>query len=280
MKQSLAVTILVCLALAGCIGINLDEKRAASLLLATGAEWKRLNLDAGKFVLTAFSPPELRQTDTLTIYIEGDGLAWLDASTPSPDPTPLEPVALRLALRDASGSAVYLARPCQYAADTEWRGCEEKYWSSHRFAPEVIEASSLAVSQLKARYGANKVRLVGYSGGGAVAALLAARRDDVTLLITVAGNLDHAAWTSRHRVPPLTGSLNPANAWQALQKIPQRHYIGGRDAIISEEIVRAYAARFEENKMPPISLIPEFDHHCCWDNIWPGIVRSQFGDIR
>ena len=56
------MTVLACLVLAGCAGINLDEKRAASLRLATDAGWQRLDLDAGTFVLAAFSPPGLRQT--------------------------------------------------------------------------------------------------------------------------------------------------------------------------------------------------------------------------
>jgi hypothetical protein len=45
-----------------------------------------------------------------------------------------------------------------------------------------------------------------------VASLVAARRHDVVRLVTVAGNLDHLAWTTLHGVSPLTGSLNPADA--------------------------------------------------------------------
>lgn len=36
----------------------------------------------------------------LFVYIEGDGLAYLDARTPSTDPTPADPLALRLAAAD------------------------------------------------------------------------------------------------------------------------------------------------------------------------------------
>jgi hypothetical protein len=66
----------------------------------------------------------------------------------------------------------------------------------------VISASNQAVDALKQRYGAQEIVLVGYSGGGAVAALVAARRTDVVRLVTVAGNLDHLAWTHLHSVPP------------------------------------------------------------------------------
>ncbi len=47
--------------------------------LAPDAGWQRLNLDAGPCVLAAFVPPDLAQSNALTIYIEGDGdgLAWM-----------------------------------------------------------------------------------------------------------------------------------------------------------------------------------------------------------
>ena len=98
------------------------------------------------------------------------------------------------------------------------RSCVQKYWTGYRFALEVIEASNITVSQLKARYAADNIRLVGYSGGGAVAAFIAARRNDVVQLVTVAGNIDPAAWTKRHRMSQLSGSLNPADAKKTAAK--------------------------------------------------------------
>ena len=91
---------------------------------------------------------------------------------------------------------------------------------------------SPSVTQLKYRFGAKSVALVGYSGGGAVVALVAAGRTDVVKLTTVAGNLDHAEWTKKHMISPLSGSLNPADYWRRLVDIPQVHYVGGRDEII------------------------------------------------
>lgn len=52
-----------------CTSGTLEERRAASALIAAEAGWHRVSLDAGDFVLTAFVPPKLRQTATLTIYI-------------------------------------------------------------------------------------------------------------------------------------------------------------------------------------------------------------------
>jgi len=275
MGRQVAISILGAFLLVACSTVGLDERRAASARVAADAGWHRLNLDAGTFVLAAFVPPELRRTDTLRIYIEGDGLAWIDGATPSFDPTPLDPLALRLALRDPAGAAVYLARPCQYVSGAERRGCEAKYWTSHRFSPEVIDATNLAVDRLKARFGANRLVLVGYSGGGAVAALVAAGRHDVARLITVAGNLDHDAWTSDYRLSPLSGSLNPADAWQGLAGIPQTHYVGSKDRNVGEAVARAYAARFPPDKRPAIIVVPEFDHHCCWVDRWPALFEVR-----
>jgi len=280
MGRQLAIAILGALLLAACSTVGPEQRRAASARVAADAGWHRLNLDAGTFVLAAFVPPDLRQTDTLNIYFEGDGLAWLDSTTPSFDPTPLDPLALRLALRDRAGGAVYLARPCQFVSGAERRGCEARYWTGHRFAPEVIDATNLAVDRLKARFGAQRLVLVGYSGGGAVAALVAAGRRDVVRLVTVAGNLDHRAWTSDSRLSPLSGSSNPADAWQDLAGIPQTHYVGGRDRSVGEAVARAYAARFPADKRPTIIVVPEFDHHCCWVDRWPALfdVRGALGE--
>lgn len=267
-------TLIVCTLLSACIGADLQARRAASTLAATEAGWQRSSLDAGVFVLTAFVPPRLRQADTLTIYIEGDGLAWINASTPSLDPTPLKPMALYLALRDPSGNAVYLARPCQYALAGQRRGCQRKYWTGQRFAPEVIASSSAAVDQLKQRFGAKRLVLVGYSGGGAVASLLAAQRQDIERLITVAGNLDHRTWTADQRLSPLEGSLNPADAWQGLQSLAQTHFVGGQDQVMGVAVARGYAARFPPAAPISIRLMPTFDHHCCWVEQWPALLDS------
>ncbi len=158
-----------------------EERGARTHRLAAARGWQRLDLAAPPFVLAAFLPGPLAQGGAagriLTVYLEGDGLAWLSATRPSSDPTPLTPMALLLAQADP-GPAAALARPCQYGTLTA-EGCDSRYWTSHRFAPEVIAATSLAVSRLKELSGAGGLRLGGYSGGAAVAALGAAERDDV-----------------------------------------------------------------------------------------------------
>jgi esterase/lipase len=54
-----------------------------------------------------------------------------------------------------------------------------------------------AVTALKRASGASRLRLVGYSGGGVMAMLLAARRDDVAQVVTIAAPLRLAAHGQR-----------------------------------------------------------------------------------
>ena len=260
---------------AGCAFLSPEQRRTAAEKIATDAGWQRDMLDTGEFVLATFIPPTLTQADSLTVYIEGDGMAWVDAHTPSFDPTPSDPVALQLALLDTSGHAVYLARPCQYLMGTNQRNCENKYWTSHRFAPEVIDASNQAIEKLKQRFHAKTLVLVGYSGGGAVATLIAARRRDVRQLVSVAGNLDIAAWAAKKRISPLRGSLNPADAWAELVNIPQLHFVGGADKVMPPEFAESYRARFPAGRQPQVLVIPEFDHHCCWLELWPSLKNRE-----
>jgi dienelactone hydrolase len=262
------VWVFILLGLAGCVDLSPQSRWQFADQLADKAGWQKLRIPTDKFVLSAYVPKSITQTDTLTVYIEGDGLAWLSRSQASDDPTPRNPIGLELALRHPHGMAVYLARPCQYVEASDAKNCRETYWTGGRFAPEVIEASDQAINVLKQRVGADKLVLVGYSGGGAVAALVAARRKDVVRLVTVAGNLDHRAWTGMHHVPPLEESLNSANEWRALVNIPQRHFVGARDEVVSRDVADSYASRFPADRRPEIVVIPDFDHVCCWVEKW------------
>ncbi|MDP3482188.1 MAG: alpha/beta hydrolase [Sulfuricella sp.] len=256
------------LGLAGCADLSPQSRWQHADQLADKAGWQKLRIPTDKFILSAYVPKNSAQADTLTVYIEGDGLAWLTRSQASNDPTPRNPIALELALRHPQGMAVYLARPCQYVEASDAINCRQTYWTGGRFAPEVVETSNQAISALKQRVGADKLVLIGYSGGGAIAALVAARRNDVVRLITVAGNLDHRAWARMHHVPALEDSLNPVDEWQSLIDVPQRHFVGERDEIVSLDVADSYASRFPSDRRPEVITIPDFDHVCCWVENW------------
>lgn len=256
---------------------SLKERQNLADGLASLHGWQQILLESGKFDLVAYVPSLQKPGKKLTIYIEGDGFAWISKTQPSFDPTPRDPLALRLALAHQDGNAVYLGRPCQYL-DAELSGCSRLYWTDMRFAPEVISATAQAIDILKQKFGASRLVLVGYSGGGAVAALVAARRNDIEQLVTVAGNLDHRAWTTHHRITPLAGSLNPADQVDALREVAQWHLVGANDTNITPEIVQGFANRFPQNRRPVVTVKTGFDHRCCWAENWTAIWRQRAED--
>ena len=255
--------------LAGCASWPTpDARRRHADTLAFAKGWQPRQIQADVFWLTAYLPQVVERTEALTVYFEGDGFAWISASQPSPDPTPIVPMGLQLALAQPRGAAAYLARPCQFSrADTS--ECPERYWTHARFAKEVVDASSTAVDGLKQLFGARQLHFVGYSGGAAVAALVAARRNDVVRLVTVAGNLDHQAWTLFHHLEPLSGSLNPADEAARLASLSQWHLSGGQDPVIPPALTQSFARRFQSAPLPVVQVLPDFDHQCCWVRSWP-----------
>lgn len=268
-----------------------QERHQQANALAAAHQWHETTLVTPPFCLKSYGPPPHPPAEILSVYIEGDGLAWLTPTLPSTDPTPRHPLALQLALAQAEGRAAYLARPCQYQeGKREDNGegrqdanldakqemplppCPQRYWTGSRFAPEVIDAMDNAVSQLKQRHGASALVLVGYSGGGSVAALLAMRRTDVIRLVTVAGNLDHQAWAEHHRLTPLAASLNPAD--EAIRKpsrisgLPQTHWVGSQDRVIPPALARRWPAAFIGANGGQLEIIPEATHGDGWLIPW------------
>lgn len=273
----LAALFLLCCS--SCTVVSSPEERRQEVYRLTGARgWTHLDIEASPFVLAAFLPRNLAggrtSAKSLTVYIEGDGLAWLSYVRPSSDPTPVLPMALLLAMAQEDGQVAALARPCQYTTAPVVDGCDSRYWTSHRFAPEVIAATDLALSRLKALSGASTLSLVGYSGGAAVALLVAARRDDVQELITVAGNLDHVAWTRLHRIDPLSGSLNPLDVAPALARLPQRHFVGSADSIVPVRIAQSFMARQGKADCSFLIIVEGLGHSQGWPERWPKLLRS------
>ncbi len=248
---------------------DLAARRETAAALAAHAGMQPVTFDGGRFVLAG----EIRmigpRQPILRVYIEGDGFGYVSPTQLSSNPTPYNPVGLELAAADPSPAVLYLGRPCQYVTPPEARSCEPRYWSTHRFAPEVIDATNQAIAQALAWTGTDRVVLIGYSGGGAVAALVAARRSDVVAWVTVAAPLDHDAWTRRHAVAPLNGSLNPIDDAQRLAGLPQMHFVGAKDEVVPPEIPRRFLEREGAGAENRLVVVPGFDHVCCWVARWP-----------
>jgi len=211
-----------------------------------------------------------RNAETLTIYIEGDGAQWSSPYHAPRDPTPVASPVLAMAIADPAGSVAYLGRPCQYLSAADRTNCDPAYWDERRFSPEVIDAYGHVVDALKSETQTTNLRLVGYSGGGVIATLLAARRDDVEELITVAAPLAVNRWTHSQGISPLIGSVDPISALTApLSRAT--HWTGGRDKIVPPEVVAEFAAKWGGN----VRLMPDFTHSCCWAEQWRQLLEEN-----
>ena len=270
--RCLYITVFVCIA--GCVNIPSPHERLDNARqLALDAGWHQITIPTDYFLLTSFVPNKILKNKPLTVYIEGDGLAWITDDTVSPNPSPINPLALKLALQDPNQPVAYLARPCQFILADDARNCAATYWTDGRFSSEVIAATNQAINVLMQRFNSRQLTLVGYSGGGAVAALIAARRHDVVQLVTVAGNLDPRLWAEEHRVSPLSRSLDPADDWKSLVDIKQLHLVGANDTIVDKSIAQSFQSRFPADRRPEIKVIDKFDHSCCWSQHWRELVK-------
>lgn len=234
------------------------------------SEWQGETIQTDHFLLHSYFPVGMQAARVLTIYIEGDGLAWLTRTLPSPDPTPITPLVLQMAINHPGGGALYLGRPCQYTKDVDV-SCRPADWLEGRFSDAVITSMDQAVSILKQRFGAERVNLVGYSGGASIAILLAARRHDIHFLVTVAGNLDHQAWSDLHRITPLIDSLNPADFSAEVRVSKQFHFVGENDQNIPPSLIRAVLSEQAGQQGAEVLVIPGYTHHCCWADDWPDL---------
>lgn len=212
-----------------------------------------------------------KSSENIRIYIEGDGRAWETRSRLSDDPTPSSPVALTLATADSSAAVVYIARPGQFPAPDS-AGCGPTYWSTRRFAPEVVESFDKAINIFKDRTGAKNVELIGYSGGAAIAVLVAARRSDIVALRTVAGNLDPKALCSYHHVSRLDESMDPLDVAQKVANIPQRHFIGSKDKTVPASIAESFVKREGKKSCERITIVDGATHKDCWRERWKELL--------
>lgn len=207
-----------------------------------------------------------QRSRTLHVYIDGDGTPWL-AWRPAGDPTPRNPLLLRLMALDPSPS-VYLGRPC-YHGLSHTAPCSDALWTRERYSEAVVSSMGAALRRVVQAGGFDRLAWFGYSGGGALAVLLAPRFTETTDLITVAANLDIDAWADLHGYARLVGSLNPARQPPVPAWIRQRHYVGGKDRVVPKEVVT-------RGPIDPhtLTVIPSYDHTCCWETLWPAVLAD------
>ena len=213
--------------------------------------------------------------DALHVYIEHDGTPWIGGTRVSDDPTPRTPFALELMARD-HGPRLFLGRPCYFETSRD-AGCSARMWTQRRYAPEVVASMAAALRAFLVEHPYRHVMLIGYSGGGTLAWLIASRVPQTRAVVTIAANLDTQAWTALHGYSPMKGSLDPAREPALPKSIVHVAYVGGQDKNVMPAILQSFAVHHPETK---VSEIAPFDHTCCWIERWPALIEDVERSMR
>jgi len=206
-------------------------------------------------------------SEYLHIYLDGDGRPVdHERLTPSVDPTPNDALVLELMKRDPARS-VYLGRPCYFKPDAP--PCQSELWTTARYGPRVIQVLCAAVQQLAAEVG-RPVALFGFSGGGALAVLVASCAESVSSVITINGNLDTVLWARLRGFQPLEGSLNPVDVGLPGRVATRVYLVGENDPVVPPRISSSFSASVPGRMVS----LPEFTHTCCWIDVWPELLAD------
>ncbi len=216
------------------------------------------------FVHVLFRKDSPRAGGSLDIYLDGDGTPALSARRLTRDPTPRGAVVLDLMAADPN-PALLVGRPCYHLRRPD-PACGPAWWTERRYAPEIVASMAAVIERELAGHPDVKLTLVGYSGGGALAMLIAPRLSRLDRVVTVAANLDTDAWVAFHGYAPLSGSLNPAREPPLDARVSQLHLVGAADRVVPAAIVRAAVARQPHAEL---RVLPGYDHDCCWVRTWP-----------
>ena len=242
----------------------------------SGYDFKPISFDVPPFTLAGLLKYNSNASADLVVYLEGDGRGVVRGRV-SPDPTPSKAMGFELAKSDPASSVLYLARVGQFQPDQTGKKYQE-YWSNKRLSAESVRAASQAIDRAKAQVGAQRLHLIGYSGGGGLAVLLAEQRPDVASLVTVAGLLDTNWWVREKNFQPLTGSLNPADQAMRISHIPQVHFYGSEDSIIPP----AMSAHFQT--LAPFTSFKRVEvdtnHWRVWPEVWPNLLSQHALSVR
>jgi dienelactone hydrolase len=145
-------------------------------------------------------------------------------------------------------------------------------WTHRRYSPEIVASMVAALLSFLSQHPYQHVLLIGYSGGGTIAWLMAARSPEAMHVITVAANLDIDAWTKIHGYSAMAGSLNPASLSPLRPSVTQVNYFGGRDQNVPPSVLQSFGSKHPE---ATLIEIPEFDHVCCWIQRWPRLLHES-----
>lgn len=262
--SKIILTLFITFLFVGCGKYDLENRINLANTITKEKSFKKLDIQSSTFKLRTYSK-FLDNTKPLKIYIEGDGFAFVSRYSISNNPTPLNPVALKLSQIDKGENIAYIARPCQYIQSYN---CNQDYWTDKRFSKEVIKSINQTITKLKELSKTKEIELIGFSGGGAIVTLVASLRDDIVKITTIAGNLNHKLLHNHHKVPHIYGSLNPIDVAKDISHIKQIHYVGEDDKIVPSQIAYSFKEASKNKKDIEIIILPNTTHTKGWRKIY------------
>lgn len=238
------------------------SRRVTADAYAYAAGFDKINFPHLSLPIVGFQKGEPSQR--IVIVVEGDGASWDSRRRVSANPTPRQFVGLKIASSIKNAQVIYLGRPCQYVTVAELKSCSTSHWSERRFSIEVMDRYSEVIEALIAEYPADRIEIAGYSGGGVIAAVQAARIKEITRLTTIAAPLDTEAWVSHHGVSPLDDPVDGMSHLSDLCPIQQTHFYGGADNIVPLASSEAFKIKMRNCQDTRFVLAVGKDHGCCW----------------
>ena len=210
-----------------------------------------------------YSLNKIKNLEKVIVYIEGDGVSWIDRNTISSDPTPIDPLAFSLAKIDQNDNVIYLARPCQYIQASN---CNNKdIWTVSQYSEAVLSSYKAIIDSLSQF---KEIHIVGYSGGAGIAMYLGSSNNEkINSIRTVAGNINHNEFTRLRNFTAPKKSVDFFLVEKNIRNISQVHYFGKKDRVIPKDLHENYYIR---NKDSPCIKIKEVNasHNEGWTEFW------------
>ncbi|CAD6878064.1 hypothetical protein [Methylomonas albis] len=228
--------------------------------------FQALESEAAGFKLTSFTHLPLSAGKRLHVYLEGDGRPWERGLFPAADPTTRTSTVMALMASDPEPT-LYLGRPC-YNGHADDPGCTQSLWTSARYGERVVAAMTQALTEFCTLNGYSEVVLIGHSGGGTLALLIAERLPQTVAVVTLAGNYDIDIWADHHGYQRLHDSLNPAKR-AAKPSIAEWHLLGQRDNNIPPAL---FQQALQQRPNCNVQIV-DADHGHGWQAIWPHMLK-------
>lgn len=245
---------------------SLDSYIAADVL-------KKSSIQTQYFDHVLFSNNK-QPTKILYVYFGGDGKPWLNGQNKAKDPTGENNLTLSL-MAQVNHPAIFIARPCYFGTVVQVQ-CSADLWTNGRYSERVLTSMEEALILTLTKRPNTKLVLIGYSGGGVIASILANRVPNVVALVTIAANLDIDLWTKMRGYQPLYDSLNPIDMELLNKGIIAVHLIGEQDTVVPNEVTLA----FVQKHGGLVWRYANYGHLCCWQDNWPEISEQIANLVR